>query len=336
MSESSAAIRIFLTAILIVAAPLGAGCGSSGGDDAAESADSGLIENRGAGKDEWWSALPRSEWQQYERVLESLEWFEVYRVYDGIFAIYEPGQFEEVISFLIVGEERALLFDTGLGIGDIRSVVDALTDLDVVVLNSHSHYDHIGGNHQFDDVLSLDVPFSHERAAGSDAAAVAEFIGPGWVWQPLPTGFDPATFRSEPFDITRIVAEGSVIDLGGRQLEVLETPGHAPDALCLIDRQNRVLFVGDTFYLASLYTHLEGSDFDLYTATAQRLSALSREVDHVFTAHNVPVVDAHYLLRLGDAFESIAAGSGDYELTDGNREYDFGDFSVIVSGQESD
>ncbi len=335
MLSSIAASRTCLSSALVLVLLL-AGCGSPDSDEPVATDDSAQIENRGAGKDEWWSALPRVEWQQHERILESVEWFEVYRLYDSVYAIYEPGQFEEVISFLIVGDERALLFDTGLGIGDIRSVAERLTDLDIVVLNSHSHYDHIGGNHQFEEILSLDNPYTISRAAGSDAEAVAEFIGPGWVWQPLPTRFDPASFRSEPYDITGFVAEGSVIDLGGRQLEVLETPGHAPDALCLLDRENRMLFVGDTFYLASLYTHLEGSDFDLYLGTAQRLAELSMEVDFVFTSHNVPVVDSHFLVRLGDAFETIAAGEGEFVVTDGNREYEFGEFSVIVTEQDSD
>ena len=71
-------------------------------------------------------------------------WFVVYVVDPGVFAITEPYQFQEVISYLILGTDRGLLFDTGLGIGNIRKVVDQLTDLDVVVLNSHTHYDHIG------------------------------------------------------------------------------------------------------------------------------------------------------------------------------------------------
>ncbi len=317
-------------AVLLVVLLAGCGAGDSG---VASSGDNALVENRGADKDEWWSALPREEWQQYPRVLESTEWFEVYRVDDAIYAIYEPGQFEEVISFLVIGSERALLFDTGLGIGNIRSVVDELTDLDVVVLNSHTHYDHIGGNHLFDEVLGRDTPFTRSRAAGSGTDAVAEFISPGWVWKPLPTGFDPASYRSEAFVIDAIVQEGSEIDLGDRTLEVLVTPGHAPDALCLIDRENRLLFTGDTFYLAPLYTHLVGSDFDLYVETARRLAGLAGEVDRVFTAHNVPVVESRYLTELGAAFDTIVAGGGDFVLTDGNREYDFGDFSVIVSDQ---
>ena len=103
-------------------------------------ADNEKVQNRGAGKDNWWDALPRPEWSAYPKIDVNDGWFEVYRIDDEIYAIYEPGQFEEVISFLIVGNDFALMFDTGLGIGNIRSVVDQLTDKDIVVLNSHTHW----------------------------------------------------------------------------------------------------------------------------------------------------------------------------------------------------
>lgn len=299
-------------------------------------ADNGQVQNRGANKDNWWDALPRPEWSAFEKIPQPQDWFEVYRVSDGVFAVYEPGQFEEVISFLVVGNERALLFDTGLGIGDMRRVVDGLTDLDVVVLNSHTHYDHIGGNHQFDTVYAADTDYTRRRALGSTPEDVAGFFTEGWVWKDLPANVDKATFRSEPFDIDRTVNDGDVIDLGGRQLEVVMVPGHAPDALCLLDRENRIIFTGDTFYLAPLYTHLEGSDFERYADSAARLAGLRDAYDHAYTAHNVPVVDGDYLVKMADAFRAIQSGTaGDYTVSDGNREYFFDSFSVIVRGTEA-
>src|SRR5207245_367208 len=98
---------------------------------------------------DWCKAFPRPEYKALQRVLPDEPWFEVYKVSPGVFAIYEPHQAEETISYLIVGTKQALLFDTGMGIGNIRKVVTQLTSRPVVVLNSHTHDDHVGGNWQF-------------------------------------------------------------------------------------------------------------------------------------------------------------------------------------------
>lgn len=322
---------------LFVALSAVAGCTErldSTAQQAQSASDNLQVQNRGAGKDNWWDALPRPEWSAYIRMEQSEDWFEVYLVDDGIFAIYEPGQFEEVISFLIIGEDFALMFDTGLGIGNIRRVVDQLTDLDVVVLNSHTHYDHIGGNHLFDTIWGLDTEYTRQRAQGSPPEAVASFLNEGWVWKPLPEGFSRADYQSHAFTIDRIVAEGERIDVGGRVLEILHTPGHAPDSICLIDRDNRILFTGDSFYLAPLYTHIPGGSFEDYARTAARLSGLAGSIDRAFTSHNVPIADGSYMTALGQAFAAIEAGdAGDYTIADGLREYQFDGFSVIVRDQ---
>ncbi len=297
---------------------------------AAEVRDNEQVENRGADQDRWWDELPLPEWRAFEPVDVGSGWFEVYRLEDDLYAIYEPGQFELVISYLIIGSARALLFDTGLGIGDIRAVVSRLTDRPLVVLNSHSHYDHIGGNHQFGEILAPDNDYTRASAAGSSPGEIAEFIGPGWVWKPFPAGFDAASWRTRPYTITATVADGDRIELGGLVLEVLETPGHAPDAICLLDRAKGRLFTGDTFYLAPLYAHLPGSDLEQYGATAKRLAGLQPQLRTLVTAHNVPHANPEYLLEMRDAFAAIEAGTSDYVRTDGSREYNFGDFSVIV------
>lgn len=308
---------------------------SSCGEPAPEPpGDNEQVTGRGAERDNWWDSLPRPEWSAYERIEQDQDWFEVYRLDDDIYAIYEPGQFEEVISFLIVGTERALLFDTGLGIGDMRRVVTGLTDRDIVVLNSHTHYDHIGGNYQFETIYGRNTAYTEARTLGSDTEDVAGFLKEGWVWKSLPDGFEASAYRSRPFEIDRVIAEGDSIDVGGRRLEILETPGHAPDSICLIDRENRLLFTGDTFYLAPLYTHIEGSDFDDYASSAARLAGLQPDIDRAFTSHNVPVVESRYLGALGDAFAAIESGAAsDFTVSDGYREYRFNGFSVIVSSE---
>ena len=213
-------------------------------------------------------------------------------------------------------------------------MVDQLTDLDVVVLNSHTHYDHIGGNHLFDTIYGTELEYTRMRSMGSPPEAVAGFLREGWVWKDLPPGFSAEDFRSHAFDIDKYVYEGDKIDIGGRVLEVLFTPGHAPDSICLLDRENRLLFTGDTFYLAPLYTHLPGSSFEDYARTAERLAGLAGDIDRAFTQHNVPVVDATYMTALGQAFADIESGAAtDVTISDGNREYHFEGFSVIVKGE---
>lgn len=316
---------LFVIVLLCVA-----GCGEPPADAPAR-ADNEQVQNRGANKDNWWDKLPRPEWAAFEKIEQDQDWFEVYRVADDVFAIYEPGQFEEVMSFLIVGSEKALLFDTGLGIGDMRRVVEQLTDLDIIVLNSHTHYDHIGSNFQFETIYGRDTDYTRERTAGSDSDAIAGFLREGWVWKPLPAGFSASEYRSRPFTIDRVIDEGDVIDIGGRRLEILNTPGHAPDSICLLDRENRLLFTGDTFYLAPLYTHLEGSSFDDYARSAKRLAGVAGSIDAALTSHNVPVVDASYMTALGEAFAAIEDGIvTDVTLSDGYREYHFDGFSIIV------
>src|SRR6478672_11535818 len=79
-------------------------------------------------------------------------WFAVWEPEPGLFAIQEPFHSEQVYSYLVTGSERALLVDTGTGIGDIRAVVYELTDRPVTLLNSHAHWDHLGGNWRFDGI----------------------------------------------------------------------------------------------------------------------------------------------------------------------------------------
>lgn len=315
------------TAIFFAIAGLGFGCAREGEPATTETLK---IEGRGGDTAKWWEKLPRAQWANYQRVADELEWFEVYQVFEDVYAVYEPGQFEEVISFLIVGETRALLFDTGLGIAKLRPVIARLTNLDVMVLNSHGHYDHIGGNYEFSDIGGVDVAYARAQAKGAAHEHVADYVSGDWLWKKTPDDFDPQSYEIKPYAVTTYFEDGDIIDLGGRRLEILVTPGHSPDSICLLDREGRRLFTGDTFYLAPLYAHLKGSNVADYKASIDRLVALEPEIDHLMTSHNVPVAEAVYLSRVKGAFEVIATKSAAYVETDGAFEYQFDGFSIIV------
>jgi len=256
---------------------------------------------------EWCRALPRPEYKTLQRVPVSDLWFEVYEPARGVFAIYEPHQAEEVISYLIVGETRALLFDTGMGMSDIKKITTELTKLPIVVLNSHTHDDHVGDNWEFDTIYAMDTDFTRKNAQGSREDAQAE-VTPDQICGTLPKGFDPHAYVTRSWKITNYTHDGDHFDLGGRTLEVIATPGHTPDAISLIDRANGLLFTGDTYYPAPIWLFRPETDLDAYAASIRRLATLTPQVKLVLGAHNIPVASPEVLIRLVAAFDAVRAG----------------------------
>ena len=294
-----------------------------------------LTAQQTTGRPAWCANLPRPAYATLPRVSVPSDWFEVYRVDPDVYAIYEPRQWQEVISYLVVGRERALLFDTGMGIAEIRTVVSALTDRPVTVLNSHSHHDHVGDNHAFKRVLALDLPYTREHARGSPHAEVAGEVAPSALCGALPAGFDSATYRIRPWRVTGLVHDGSRIDLGGRSLEVLRVPGHAPDAIVLRDEAHGLLFTGDTFYEGPIYVFGAGADFGAYTRSVERLAALAPAPRKLLTAHNVAVSDPHFLVALRDAVRAIASGAAAGTRDSVLVTYPFDGFSIQLPARQA-
>jgi glyoxylase-like metal-dependent hydrolase (beta-lactamase superfamily II) len=267
---------------------------------------------------DWCKALPRPEYKSLERVPSPDPWFEIYKVAPETFAIYEPHQFEETISYLIAGQRQAILFDTGMGIGDLRRVVSSLTPLPVVVLNSHTHNDHVGDNWQFETVYGVDTDFSRRDAAGSSEDAQQEIL-PGEICGDLPPGFDGAAYRTKPWHITGYLHDGQKFDLGGRTIEVLLTPGHTPDGVTLFDHANGLLFTGDVYYPAPIWLYRPETDFNAYNASIKRLAALAPQVKIVLGAHNVPVASPSVLPTLVTAFTALMNGKGQCRHVSGTQ-----------------
>jgi len=293
----------------------------------------GLSAQQPAERPAWCAKLPRPAYAALPRVPVRSDWFEVYQVDPNVYAIYEPRQWQEVISYLVIGRERALLFDTGMGIAGIRTVVSALTDRPIVVLNSHSHHDHVGDNHAFTRVLALDLPYTRNHARGSPHAEVAGEVAPGALCGALPAGFDSATYRVRPWQVTGTVHDGSRIDLGERSVEVMHIPGHAPDAIALRDEANGLLFTGDTFYEGPIYVFGPGADFGAYTRSVERLASLAAPPRKLLTAHNVAVSDAHFLSALRDAVRAIASGAATGARDSTLVTYAFDGFSIQLPAQ---
>ncbi len=279
---------------------------------------------------DWCRQLPRPAYQGLERTNVGGGWFEVYKVRPGVFAIYEPHQSEEVISYLILGTNKAVLFDTGLGIGNIRKVTRQLTSLPVSVVNSHTHNDHVGDNWRFSDVYGIDTAFTRLNAKGSRDDAQAE-LAPGEVCGKLPAGFNRKTYATRPFHISHWLHDGDKLDLGGRTLQVLGTPGHTPDSIALFDAGNGLLFTGDTYYPGPIFLYRKETDLDAYENSVKKMANLAPQLKLLLPAHNVPVADPSDLLNVIAAMQQVRAGKIKPVKNGAKWEYSFTGFSFLMA-----
>ena len=212
-------------------------------------------------------------------------WFDDYFVIEPIdaatFAIGEPRYYQANYSYLIVGAERAVLFDAGTGNRDITVVVRSLTHLPVTVIPSHLHFDHVGALGRFERTALIDEPSLRARMRGGELGLRRyEFLG---VADALP----------EPrFKVDEWWPPGQLIDLGGRSLRVLAAPGHTPTSVALYDAGRRQLFAGDFLYPGGLYAFLPGASRSAYRATAQALLAMLDPSTRIYCAHMADDPDA--------------------------------------------
>ncbi len=232
--------------------------------------------------------------------------FRLERIYEKTWAITETSSIETVTCYLLAGEGKALLFDTGLGIGNIQEAAEQLTSLPIMVLNSHSHYDHIGGNYHFANILGPDLPEMVRNRRGLSHSAFEAFYRDAYMTGPDSSA---SSYMVRPYQITRYIRSGDYIDLGKRILEILFTPGHSADDLCLLDRKAGVVFSGDIFYEGALFGHLAESNLVRYRETAMILDRLADEFTWVCPAHSKPMAPASRLRRVRRLFEHIDAGT---------------------------
>ena len=275
--------------------------------------------------------LPRPAYAVFEKHPASNDWFEVYEVGPDIWAIYEPFQWQEVISYLIVGNKSALLFDTGNGLGDIKAIVDQLTDKPISVLNSHSHFDHIGGNYQFDNILSVSTAFSLVNSRGIENDTVTTEASSQALCKALPQGVSKETHKIRPYSIAGKVGEGDVIDLGSRQLKILRIPGHTDDSIALLDAQAGFLWTGDTFYEGPIWLYSPETDLLAYRKSIARLAALVPDIKALFPAHNTPRAKPKLLLDTQRAFDFVLAGKAKAVPTwEGVVTFEFDGFGFLM------
>lgn len=255
-------------------------------------------------------------------------WFTSYEPEPGIFIIEEPHHIERVKSHLIVGDRQAILIDTGMGIANIRELVESLTDKPVIVVNSHAHWDHVGGNHLFDEIW-IHPAEADELPKGYPNDRMRVWFQLPSLTGPLPDNVDLDTLEIVPSVATGLIEEGQRFDLGNRTLEVLHCPGHSPGGIVLLDRANGILFSTDVAYAGYLYAYA-GDWLVTYHASLTRLAELAPALRVLYPSHNDRFISPALVQEMVDTVERMIAGQAPDSTKDDVAVYDNGDVGAYL------
>lgn len=249
------------------------------------------------------------------------DWFTIEKLDAMTYIISEYRHWEETHCYLLKGSQHSLLIDTGLGIANIYDEVVKLTDKPIVAVATHIHWDHVGGHKYFPDFyahaaeldwLNGKFPLSLETIK----EMVLDRCDP-------PDGFDVKRYEFFQGTPTRILSDGDVIDLGGRSIKVLHTPGHSPGHLCFWDAETGYLFTGDLVYKDVLLAYYPSTDPEAYLTSLEKVAALP--VKKVFPAHHSLDIQPEILGRMRNSFRQLKAEG---KLHHGSGTFNYGDWGV--------
>ncbi len=200
--------------------------------------------------------------------------YEAIKIDEGFWSIEENG----VRCFLIEGDGRAMLVDTGFGTGDIKAFVQKLTKLPIFLVNTHADGDHLGCNGMFDEVYMSPCEFDYYAAGGRDSSV----LRPLW--------------------------EGEIIDLGTRKFEVISIPGHTPGSIALLDSDNRLLISGDSVQSGAIFMFGSGRNIDAYIYSMEKLEKLCDRFDRVLPSHGEMPVLPSIIPKLVEGAKALREG----------------------------
>ena len=249
------------------------------------------------------------------------DWFTVDKIDENTYIISEYRHWEETHCYLLNGTEKSLLIDTGLGICNIYDEVVKLTDKPVIAIATHIHWDHIGGHRYFPEFyahseevnwLNGEFPLSTETVRNM----VVDRCD-------LPEWFDVSGYTMFQGMPKRVLKDRDIIDIGGRTVEVLHTPGHSPGHICFFEKDEGYLFTGDLVYKDTLFAYYPSTDPTAYLASLERIAELS--VNMVFPAHHSLDIKPEIIVRMRDAFRDLKEKE---LLHHGSGTFEFGDWAV--------
>lgn len=249
------------------------------------------------------------------------DWFTINEIDKDTYVISEYRHWEETHCYLLNGTKRSLLIDTGLGICNISEVISELTDKPVTAIATHIHWDHIGGHKYYPDFYAHEAELDWLNGGfPQPLETIKEYVVDRCE---LPTDFQINEYKFFQGKPTKILHGGEHIDLGGRMVAVIHTPGHAPGHMCFWEANTGYLFTGDLVYKDTLIAWFPSTDPKAYLKSLETVSELPAK--RVFPAHHSLDIQPELLTRMRKAFRELKANG---KLHHGSGTFDYGDWSV--------
>ncbi len=243
------------------------------------------------------------------------ERIKVKQLNDHLYLLDDDG---DATGYLVVGQKKALVIDTMNGYENVYDVVRTLTNLSLMVVNTHGHCDHIFGNVYFDEAyMNLD-----------DSGVAKEHM----AFQYFDELCKERNLAMPPFIP---IKDGDVIDLGGLTIDIISLPGHTPGGICLLLKEDRILFTGDSINRGLWMQLNESKMLKDFLNNLNNIMYVTKEADYILHGHaqgfdNISLITE---LRDGvaDLIETNGEGDKDYEWFGGvDKQHPFGDGKSII------
>lgn len=254
-------------------------------------------------------------------------WFTIEQIDRDTYAISEYSHWEETHCYLLLGRSSALLIDTGLGVGNIKSVVDELTFLPVTAVTAvttHVHWDHIGGHGLFENIAVFRDEYKW-LAGGFPMPLGAVKAGLTKEPHDFPPDFDPEKYRVFQGEPNIVFDDGYIFDLGGRLVTAIHTPGHSPGHCCFYENDRGYLYTGDLIYKGCLYAFYPTTDPVAFASSVKRVASL--DIKKLLPAHHELNTPVSMVNEVDRAFDSLKNKG---KLKQGQGVFDFGDFKIQI------
>lgn len=181
--------------------------------------------------------------------------------------------------FLLVGTEMAIMIDSGMNCADARETAEQLTNLPIMLLNTHGDGDHVSGTGAWSEIYMTEEDYN-------DCGVGKRF---------------PNTKLCK-------VNDGDIFDLGNRKLEIITIPGHTAGSVAILDIQNRILIAGDSVQNGDIYMFGDKRRPDEYSVSLQKLIGMANRYDNIFASHGELVLPADHVSKVLESWNRVRAG----------------------------